>query len=142
MSVIMNDEEAQAKEEVVEKPKRKVFAIWEVDGKEYRMKLSTAAICKLEEKFKTNLLNLVNDGDGMPPLSNMLYIAHAAMKEWNHGINLDDVKALYDTYLEDGGSLVLFYTEVFMQIYRVSGFFTQKMGKTMDKNMEDIEEVI
>lgn len=142
MSVIMNDEEAQAKEEVVEKPKRKVFAIWEVDGKEYRMKLSTAAICKLEEKFKTNLLNLVNDGDGMPPLSNMLYIAHAAMKEWNHGISLDDVKALYDTYLEDGGSLVLFYTEVFMQIYRVSGFFTQKMGKTMDKNMEDIEEVI
>lgn len=142
MSVIMNDEEIQAKEEVVEKPKRKAFAIWEVDGKEYRMKLSTAAICKLEEKFKTNLLNLVNDGDGMPPLSNMLYIAHAAIKEWNHGISLDDVKALYDTYLEDGGSLVLFYTEVFMQIYRVSGFFTQKMGKTMDKNMEDIEEVI
>ncbi|MBS5588459.1 MAG: hypothetical protein KHX14_06525 [[Clostridium] spiroforme] len=38
--------------------KRIPWASWEVDGVEYKLKLSTGAITKLEEQFKTNYICL------------------------------------------------------------------------------------
>lgn len=140
MTMIMNDEEEVIEKKVDGKPKRKPFATWEVKGESYKLKLSTAHICKLEEKFKTNLLNLAGDENGMPPLSNMLYIAHTAMKDWHHGIKLEDVKGMFSDYIDEGGSLTEFYTNVFLSIYQVSGFFTRSMAESMEKKMEDLEE--
>ena len=37
-----------------EKKKRQPFAYWSVGGREYRMKLNTSTICRLEDKFKCN----------------------------------------------------------------------------------------
>lgn len=137
--IIATDENTEV-EEKNEKPKRKAFAIWEVAGEEFRLKLTTADVCKLEEKFKTNLLNLSGSDNGIPPLTNMLYITHAAMKKWHHGVKLDDVKDKYDKYLEEGGSLITFYMDVFMPIYQVSGFFTQNQGEQMEKRLEEAKE--
>ena len=53
--------------------KRIPYATWTVVDEEYRLKLTTSAITKLEEKYKTNLLNLVMNGN-MPPLGVMLDI--------------------------------------------------------------------
>ena len=36
---------------------RKQFQIWNVAGEEYKLKLSTSGICKLEEKLKTCVKN-------------------------------------------------------------------------------------
>ncbi len=142
MSTIVscNDETKETIKET--RPKRKPFATWEVGGETYRLKLNTAAICRLEEKFKTNLMNLIGSGDNFPALSNMLYVTHAAMKDYNHGIKLEDVKAMYDTYLSEGGSLVSFFTDVFMPIYQVSGFFTESVGNKMEQHMEQAKEEI
>lgn len=40
---------------VEETPKRKPYAIWKVDGKEYKLKLSTSEIVNLESKLRVNL---------------------------------------------------------------------------------------
>ncbi len=122
--------------EAVNETKRKAFALWEVGGSTYRMKLTTAAICDLEDKFKTNIMNLIGDEKSIPPLSTMLYIVHAAMKDYHHGIKLDDVKSFYDTYLTEGGSLVSFFIDVFMPIYQVSGFFTESLEGKMNEQRE------
>lgn len=119
MSTIMTD---AVHNETAGNHQRKAFATWEVKENTYRMKLTTAAICDLEEKFKTNIMNLIGDEKSIPSLSNMLYVTHAAMKDYHHGIKLDDVKALYDSYINEGGSLVSFFIDVFMPIYQVSGF--------------------
>ncbi len=142
MSTIMSSSD-EAKEIAQEtQPKRKAFATWEVGGETYRLKLTTAVICQLEEKFKTNLMNLLGSDDSIPPLSNMLYITHAAMKNYHHGIKLEDVKAMYDTYLSEGGSLVSFFINVFMPIYQVSGFFSQGVESEMESRMEQAKEEI
>lgn len=113
--------------------KRRAFAIWEVQGNSYRMKLTTSAICELEDKFKTNIMNLIGDEKNIPPLSNMLIIVHAAIKDYHHGIKLEDIKMLYDNYISEGGSLVSFFIDVFMPIYQVSGFFTESLEGKMDE---------
>ena len=55
-----NEAAGEAEEsKVVEMPKRKPFALWEVGGQSYKLKLKTSAIVELESKYKTNLMNIM-----------------------------------------------------------------------------------
>lgn len=123
-----------------ERKKRKPFAYWEVGGKEYKLKLTTAVICQLEDKFKRNLLDILSMG--MPPLATMLTIAQAAMKTWEHGIKYDDVQKLFDRYCEEGGTQLSFMTDVLMEIYKVSGFFSESQQEKMDQKLEDAKDLL
>lgn len=120
-----------------EKAKRIPFAIWEVDGVEYKLKLTTQAIIRLEEKTKTNLLNLVDD---IPPLSIMLMVTHEAMKKYQHGIKANDVIEMFDKYCDDGGDQTTFMTEVFIPIYQASGFIPARQSEEMTKKLEEAKE--
>lgn len=117
----------------------KQFAIWNVKGKEYKLKLKTSSVCQLEEKLKCNLLNLIGE---MSPLSTMLLVTHAAMKEWEHGIKFSDVQNLFDEYCEEGGSQTDFMTDVFLEIYSVSGFFSQAQAESMTEFVEEAKELM
>lgn len=120
--------------------KRKPFQIWEVDGEEYRLKLKTATIIKLEEKYKTSLINLIQVGENLPPLNIMLDITHSAMKDWNNSIKLADVYGIFDKYCEEGGSQLDFYQEVYIGIFTASGFFTNSIAKEMEMSKAQMEE--
>ena len=71
----------------------------------------------------------------MPPLTVMLDVAHVAMKPWNHGVKMKDVEALFDRYMENGGSQLEFFAGVYMEIFMVSGFFSQTMAKDLSETM-------
>ncbi len=120
---------------------KKPFAIWEVNGIEYKLKLKTATISQLEEKLGRSLVAVFGT-DGMPPLSIMLTIVHGAMKDWNSNIKRSNVDDLFDQYLEEGGSQLEFFATIFMDIYKVSGFFTTKQIQEMEKNQEKIQEAL
>ena len=70
------DEEAventeETKEKVVsleEKKVRKPWVDWDVGGRTYKLILSTTNIMKVEEKYRTNIVNLISV-DGLPRLS-------------------------------------------------------------------------
>lgn len=117
--------------------KRIPWASWEVDGVEYKLKLSTGAITKLEEQFKTNLVNIL---DGVPALKIMLTVTHAAMQKFHHGIKYREVEELFEKYIDEGGSQTEFLTNVFMPIYQASGFFSGAMTETMDEKLETARE--
>lgn len=140
------DEELEEKEEdekVVspeDKKKRRPFAYWEVDDKTYKMKLTTPNICRLEEKYKTSLLNLLFSSGNVPPLSIMLTITQAAMLPYHHKIKFADVQNLFDKYCEEGGTQMTFMTDVFMEIYKVSGFFTEDQAEEMDRKLEEAKD--
>lgn len=123
----------------MEKKKRAPFAYWTVNGQEHKLKLPTAVICQLEDKFKCNLLNLL---DGMPPLAVMLTIIQGAMKTWEHGIKYADVQAMFDAYCEEGGTQLTLMTDVLMPIYGVSGFFSADQLTAMDQKLEEVKEVM
>lgn len=122
--------------------KRIPFATWKVDEVEYKLKLSTGAITKLEEKYKTNLMNLIGTGTGIPPLSVMLNIAHAALGKYHHGIKEKEVEEIFDKYLDEGGSQTAFLTDVIMPIYQASGFFSEGMEETMSEQLEEAREMM
>ena len=105
-----------------EKKKRQPFAYWKVGNESYRMKLTTATICKLEDKFKCNLMDILSRYSNIPPLSVMLAITQGAMLPWKHGLKYEHVQALFDKYCEEGGTQLTFLTDVLIPIYQVSGF--------------------
>lgn len=137
-----NVNEKTAPEEIKAEKKRAPFAYWNVGGREYRLKLTTAVICQLEDKFKCNLLNILSNSGGVPPLAVMLSITQGAMKTWEHGIKYTDVQALFDKYCEDGGTQLSFMTDVLMPIYSVSGFFSEDQQTEMDRKLEEVKEVM
>lgn len=136
-------EATKEEEKAVEMPKKKPFAIWNVKGEDYKMVLGTQDIVALESKYKTNLMNIMGAGNaGMPALSVMLDVAHAALKKFHHGISKDAVMAMFDQYIKEGGSQLNFYTEVYMQIFQVSGFFSVSLTNQMQSALEDAKTVL
>lgn len=103
--------------------KRQAFAYWTVGGRDYRLKLTTANVERLENKYKTNIINLVMQ-DGIPPRKDMLTIIQAAMLPWEHGIKYQDIQKLFDQYVEEGGSDNSLLMSVIVPVMAVSGFFT------------------
>ena len=99
------ENEVEKKVETVEdlKNRRKAFAYWTVGGEDYKLKLTTQQICKLEEKFRCNLVTLIMQSGGLPQLGIMLTVIQAAMTPWKHGVKYKDVQALYDQYADEGG---------------------------------------
>lgn len=139
-----NEAAGEAEEsKVVEMPKRKPFALWEVGGQSYKLKLKTSAIVELESKYKTNLMNIMgSDQGGMPALSVMLDVAHAAMKDWNHGITKNGVMDIFNRYIEEGGSQLSFYMTVYMEIFTVSGFFSVNLSNQMGEALQEAQETM
>lgn len=139
-----NEAAGEAEEsKVVEMPKRKPFALWEVGGQSYKLKLKTSAIVELESKYKTNLMNIMGTGQGgMPALSVMLDVAHAAMKDWNHGITKNGVMDIFNRYIEEGGSQLSFYMTVYMEIFTVSGFFSVNLSNQMGEALQEAQETM
>ena len=133
----------ESKVEQAPKKARVPWAIWKVGGREYKLKLKTPEIMELEKKYKTNLMNIMGSGEGgMPALTVMLDITHAAMKAYEHGIKMQDLIAIYDKYEEEGGSQLEFYTKVYMNIFAVSGFFSNSLTEQMQNSLEEAAEIM
>ncbi len=134
-------EREQEQAEVVEqKPKRMPFAFWQAGNKTYRLKLTTAQVCRLEDKYRTNLLTLLTGAGGIPPLSVMLTVILAAATPWNHGVKFTAIQDAFDRYTENGGTQLTLFTDVIMQILTVSGFFTETQVEDMSRKMDEVKE--
>ena len=133
----------EEKEPVKKQEKKQPFALWKVGNTEYKLKLTTQEIIRLESLFNANLLSVISsntENNEMPPLKVMLLITHGAIKKYNHGIKEKDVIELFDKYEEEGGSQLSFMTDVFLPIFQVSGFFSQAQADTMNENIEEAKE--
>lgn len=137
MDEIENEKKEKATEQT--KAKKRPFAYWSGGGKELKLKLSTAQVCKLEEKYCQNLLNLLTGSGGIPPLGIMLTVIQAAAADWNHSIKLKDLQAMFDQYVEEGGTQLTLFTDVIMKILMVSGFFTESQREDMTGKMEEVK---
>jgi len=131
----------ETKEEIPAPAKKRApFAYWTVGGQEYRLKLTTAVICQLEDKFRCNLMSLISNANGLPPLAVMLNMVHAGMKTWKSGIKYVDVQNMFDKYCEEGGTQLTFMTDVIMPLLSVSGFFSENQQASMEQMLEEVKE--
>lgn len=133
----------QAEEAVKEKKVKKAFAYWQVREKEYKLKLVTEQTCKLEEKYRRNLIDLLlQSGGTLPPLGIMLTVIQAAMSPWEHGVKYKDIQKLFDNYVEEGGTQMALFSDIIMQLLMVSGFFTERQQTEMEEKLEEVKEEI
>jgi hypothetical protein len=125
--------ETEATEEVAEK--KAAFSYWTVGGKDYKLKLTTEQVMRLETKYGKNPITLIMSDD-MPPLSVMLTFAQAALTPWHHGIKYEDVRKLYDRYLDEGGSMTDFYNKILGRCFAISGFFSRDQKEAILKEID------
>lgn len=135
------DEKAVMLLEEEREKRRKAFHYWEVAGREYKLKLTTGMIEKLENKYRTNVMTLISS-DGIPPLSVMLTVVQAALAPWEHGVSYEDTKRLYDKWTEEGGNQMQLYTDVLMPVLAVSGFFTAKQAESILTNLKSLDDLM
>ena len=120
------DEKAEAK-----KTKRMPYVSWVVDGTEYRLKLTTTAIVKLENQYKANVLSIISPEEGLPPVGTLLTVIQASADKYEHGLNFSAIADIYDKYVENGGDMTTLMEDVIMPLLSNGGFFTQEMDREL-----------
>ena len=133
------ENEGKNKVETMEeiKTRKRPFAYWKVGENELKLKLTTAQVCKLEEKYRTNLLSLLTGGSDIPPLGIMLTVIQMAAIPWSHGLKLKHLQSMFDQYVEEGGSQITLFADIIMDILVVSGFFTENQREEVQEKLED-----
>ncbi len=117
-----------------EKKKRQPFAYWNVGSRSFKLKLKAAGIGRLENKYRQNLMNMIDD---IPPLSVMLTIIQEAMSPWEHGVDYQDVQKLYDAWIEEGNSQLELYQKILIPLMVVSGFLPEKTAEALLEELEN-----
>lgn len=113
------------------------FAKWEVNGVEYKLRLKSSTVCELEEKLNGSLFGIMN-GE-IPTLKTMLTVVFYSMKDFNSGIKREEVNYIYDSYVEEGGSQLELFSEIIMDIFKVSGFLSQAQVEEMEAKQQKEE---
>ena len=144
-TIAMGFDEELLKEEVqsapraeVTKQKRAPYAVWEVGGTEYKLRLTAVEIAKLEQRYRRNLLLYLTD-DGIPAIADMLTVIQAAMRSYHHGMTFMTVQSLFDTFVDEGGDQNKLMTDVLMPLLAVSGFFTPSQAEMLTQEMKDLD---
>ena len=70
----------------------------------------------------------------------MLTIAHYALKDYNANLKYKDVQDMFDKYVDEGGSQLEFFSDVIMDVYKVSGFFTEAQTEMMEEKQQEVQE--
>lgn len=106
-----------------------------IGNKTYELRLNTRASIQLEKSLGFNPINMfmaIENGE-MPRLSDMLIMLHAMLQPLNHGINIDKVYDLYDTYVEDGHNL-FDLVPVFIEVFQNAGYMAKVTEGNTEKN--------
>lgn len=103
-----------------------------INGKEYKLRLNTRNVVMLEKQLGCNPLSIFGDGTTIPTITTMVYILHASLQQYHHGVNLDDAFNIFDEYLADGYNVTDFLA-VIVDIYKVSGLIKND-GESKEKN--------
>lgn len=77
------------------------YVIWNVNGKEYRLRLTTFNTVQVEKQLGMGLTEAVNH---LMDATVIVAILWGALQPYHHGMNLREVCNLYDDYISGGGN--------------------------------------
>ena len=99
-----------------------LYTTLKTGDREYKCKLATKNLVNLEKRLGMNPLNIfMNIGENnLPKLEDMLTILHESLQSLEHGISMEDVYDIYDSFIEDSNNNVDFMREI-RDIYKTSG---------------------
>lgn len=100
-------------------------------GKEYKLRLNIRNTVALEKILNCNPLMIFGTGDRIPTITEMTYILHFSLQQYQHNITLNDAQDIFEQWLEDGNTPTDFI-QVIIDIYKVSGIIAN--DKEDEKN--------
>lgn len=116
-----------------------LYAIWEINGEEYKLRLTTFQAVQVERQLGMGLTETISHLADVTVITTILW---GALQQYNHGLNLRDVCDLYDEYLENGGSIEKIM-DVMMEILAQVGIGERSERKNAkgqkEKGKENIE---
>lgn len=102
---------------------------FEVGNENYKLRLNTRNIVALEKQLGCNPLNIFGANyDTMPSITTMVYILHASLQQYNHGVSLNDAYDIFDKYIDEGKAATDFLM-VILDIYKISGLIPNDKGE-------------
>jgi hypothetical protein len=102
-----------------------LYVDFKAGSTEYKLRLSTRAVVALEKNLGCNPISIFGNGDTIPTITTMVYVLHAGLQQFHHGITLDNAYDIFDTYLEDGHAMTDFIT-VIVDLYKQSGLIREQ----------------
>lgn len=101
-----------------------MYTVFTANNKEYKLRLPIRNIVLLEKQLGVNPLAIFGNGDRMPTITEMTYILHASLQQYQHNISLIDAQDIFEAWVNDGNSPMDFIN-VIIEIYKVSGIIRQ-----------------
>lgn len=100
----------------------KNYVDFTVNNHEYKLALSTRALCDMETKLGRNPIDILLDcaQNKMPCVKDMVIILHAALVKYNHGITFEECYDLFDSWIDENHTYIDFIA-VMVEIFQVSG---------------------
>ena len=105
-----------------------MYVDFKADNKDYKLRLNTRNMVKLEKQLGCNPLSIFGDGDKLPTVTEMVNILYCSLIQYNSGISLNDAYDIFDSYIADGHSATDFIT-VILEIYKVSGLIKEDVER-------------
>lgn len=110
-----------------------LYVDFNAGGKDYKLRINTRATVTLEKKLGCNPISIFGEGDRIPTITEMVYILHAALQQYEHNISLDDTYDIFDSWLNEGHIMTDFIS-VIVEIYKASGMMKEKEKKKANKD--------
>lgn len=115
------------------------YVVWNVDGKEFRLRLTTMNVVRLEEKLGRNPADIflaLSDGQ-LPKMGDILTILHQSLQSLHSGYSVEKAAGLLDSYFEEGHSVYEFLTDTVMKVFQSAGLLGKEMESEEDEEKED-----
>lgn len=114
----------------------KPYITFNVDGKEFHLRLTTLGIISLEEKLGRNPADIylgLSDGQ-LPKVKEIVQVLHQALQPLHNGYSMEKSASLLDSYFSEGKSIYDFITGPMMELFQNAGL----LGNTEDE--EEVED--
>lgn len=108
-----------------------LFTTFKTKDKEYKLRLNVKALVNLEQRLGKNPISIFMGikKDELPRMEDMLIIFHESLQSLEHGITMDEVYDIYDSYIEEGNTYVDFIA-VILDIFKTSGIIKEEKKTT------------
>lgn len=98
--------------------------VWNVNGKEYKLRLTTFNSVQVEKQLGIGMTEAINH---IADTTVIVTILWGALQPYNHGMNLPEVCNLYDEYLSSGGNVAKII-DIIVELLAQIGFSNQQEG--------------
>lgn len=115
----------------------KPYITWNVDGKEFHLRLTTLGVINLEEKLGKNPADIflaLSDGQ-LPRVKEIVQVLHQSLQPLHNGYSIEKSASLLDSYFAEDKSIYDFVTGPMMELFKNCGL----LGRP-DEEAEEEEE--